>query len=87
MKKKIEDGADPKDSCDFVFGSTRTVDNFQYLETVWICDGDWCYQQEPRNGMVRNPLRSMLNYNPAMLPLAQSGDYLTADCDGDGVTK
>jgi len=74
MKKRLEDGADPKDSVILFWANTRPVDNFQYLERFGLCTVLVLPRGRENDGT--DPLDPCGITCQPNVRLAQSGDYL-----------
>ena len=95
---EVNDGTDPTDPCDFVFASATLTPDAAW--NALDCDGDGVTNGEeidpdgdgtpggtgPNGELPTNP-NGPCDFNTGDQTLAVSGDYLTADCDGDGLTN
>ncbi|WP_394749841.1 T9SS type B sorting domain-containing protein [Spongiimicrobium salis] len=91
--QEITDGTDPNDPCSFLEASISLPQTGAFL--LADCDGDGVTNGDELSGPDGDPNTPEDNTDPFdpcsfdinSITLAQTGDYLLADCDGDGVTN
>ena len=95
---EVTDGTDPTNPCDFVYANATLTPDAAW--NALDCDGDGVTNGEeidpdgdgtpggtgPNGELPTNP-NDPCDFNTGDQTLAVSGDYLTADCDGDGLTN
>ncbi len=91
--QETTDGTDPNDPCDFLTASVTLIQTGPYL--LADCDGDGVTNGDEIVGPDGDPNTTPDNTDPndpcdfdiASITLTQTGAYLAADCDGDGVSN